>query len=228
MSENYMVFKNCYTGEDFERKMVEFLRVMGFKANKVGKNDGGIDIVAIKTFNETECKFYIQCKYYNTTLGKHPIQEVFTGATYYEETSGKGTPVVVTNNRITREARLYAKRLGVEVIGDGEWQELRQVAKTGQVLNPNIHHGLLGLMIAYTLEELRSESADEYLHNVLAPPAPEDMADTEELVLKIQSEFDEAEECIKEAARLYQRATQNQQKAMSIQRDAIIQHIKHT
>lgn len=228
MSENQIVFKDCYTGKDFELRVVEFLRSMGFTADKTGRNDGGIDIVATKEVNGTEYKYYIQCKYFNTTLSKHPIQEVFAGANYYAETSGKGTPVVITNNRITREARLYAKRLGVEVIGDGEWKELSQVAKTGQVLNPNIHHGLFGMIIATALETMGSEDATDYLHSALEPPAPENIADKDELVLKIQSEFDQAEEYIKESARLYHRATQNQQKAMTIHRDAIIQHLRHT
>lgn len=227
MSKNNIIFEGCFTGHDFELKVVEFLRQLGIKADKTGRNDGGIDIVATKTVNGTEYKYYIQCKYFNTTLGKHPIQEVFAGANYYAETSGKGTPVVITNNHITREARLYAKRLGVEVIGHGEWTEITQVAQTGQVLNPNIHHGLLGVIISKALEIKGSDCADEYLHSALEPPAPEDTTDAEELVLKIQSEFDQAEEYIKESARLYQRATQNQQKAMTIHRDAIIQHIRH-
>ena len=228
MSDNQIVFKDCYTGKDFELRVVDFLRGVGFKADKTGRNDGGIDIVATKEIEGTEYKFYIQCKYFNTTLSKHPIQEVFAGANYYAETSGKGTPVVITNNRITREARIYAKRLGVEVIGDGEWKELSQVTKTGQLLNPNIHHGLFGMIIATALEVAGNDGAADYLHSALEPPAPEDIADKEELVLKIQSEFDQAEEYIKESARLYQRATQNQQKAMTIHRDAIIQHIRHT
>ena len=184
MSEDYSVFKDCYSGEDFEVKMVEFLRRMGFKADKTGKNDGGIDIVATKIIDETEYKYYIQCKYFNTTLGKHPVQEVFAGANYYEGTAGKETPVVITNNRITREARMYAKRLGVEVIGDGEWKEFRQVIKDGQVLNSNTHHGLFGLFISHILKLMGNESADDYLHDVLEPPAPEDIADTEELIHK--------------------------------------------
>ena len=160
---------------------------MGFKADKTSKNDGGIDIVATKTIDKTEYKYYIQCKYFNTTLGKHPVQEVFAGANYYEGTAGKGTPVVITNNRITREARMYAKRLGVEVIGDGEWKEFRQVIKDGQVINPNTHHGLFGLIISHLLKCLGSEGADDYLHSVLEPPAPEDIIDTEELVFQRSS-----------------------------------------
>lgn len=54
MSETGIIFKNCYTGKDFELKVVEFLRAMGFTADKTGSNDGGIDIVATKEVNSTE------------------------------------------------------------------------------------------------------------------------------------------------------------------------------
>lgn len=43
MSETGIIFKNCYTGKDFELKVVEFLRAMGFTADKTGSNDGGIE-----------------------------------------------------------------------------------------------------------------------------------------------------------------------------------------
>ncbi len=226
-NNNTIIFNDCYTGKDFELKVVDFLRAMGFQADKTGRNDGGIDIIATKKVQGTEYKYYIQCKYFNTTLSKHPIQEVYAGANYYAETSGVGTPVVITNNRITREARLYAKRLGVELIGDGEWTELKEIARTRQVLNPNIHHGLMGLCVARVLELSGNSDATSYLQSALEPPTVEETTDTEELTLQIQSEFDQAEEYIKESARLYQRATQNQQKAMNLHRDAIIRHIKH-
>ena len=40
------LFQDCYTGTDFENKIVEFLSKYGFMAQKTGSNDGGID-----TFN---------------------------------------------------------------------------------------------------------------------------------------------------------------------------------
>lgn len=104
--------------------------------------------MATKSIQKNEYKFYIQCKFFNTTVDKHPIQEVFAGANYYAESSGKGIPVVITNNRVTREARLYAKRLGVEIIADAEWAEFRQIYQDKQVVNPNTHHGLFGIIIA--------------------------------------------------------------------------------
>lgn len=59
MSDNQIVFKDCYTGKDFELRVVDFLRGVGFKADKTGRNDGGIDIVATKEVEGTEYKFYI-------------------------------------------------------------------------------------------------------------------------------------------------------------------------
>lgn len=42
-----IVFNNCYSGTEFENKTVDFLRLAGLTANRVGKaNDGGIDIEA--------------------------------------------------------------------------------------------------------------------------------------------------------------------------------------
>lgn len=227
MSED-IIFKGCKTGVDFEVKTVEFLNRLGFNANKTGKNDGGIDIVTTTSINGNEYRYYIQCKYYNTTLGKHPIQEVFAGYHYYEENSGKGIPVVITNNAVTREARLYAKRLGVEIIADAEWTEIKQVAKDKKVTNPNQHHGLMGLFISAMLRSVKNPQADEYLTASLAEPDyNKEPADNEELILKVMDDFDEAEEDIKESARLYQKATQYQQNALNKHRDAIIRHLKY-
>lgn len=223
-----IIFRDCKTGADFENRVVTYLSILGFMANKTGRNDGGIDIVAAKTIHENEYKFYIQCKYFNTTLGKHPIQEVFAGAHYYKEGSGKGTPVVITNNAVTREARLYAKRLGVEIIADAEWQEIKEVTNSGEVTNPNQRHGLMGLIISKILEVLKNQQADEYLAASLAEPAyNEEPADNEELILKVMDDFDEAEEDIKESAHLYQKAAQLQQKGLNKHRDAIIRHLKY-
>ena len=121
---NDIILSAFKSGVDFEKGVVEFFRGIGIKAAKTGANDCGVDIVVVLTYKSVEYKYYIQCKYYNTTLGKHPVQEIYAGAKYFEPTVGKGTPVVITNNRVTREARVFAKQLGVEIIGDAEWREL--------------------------------------------------------------------------------------------------------
>ena len=66
--EDNIIFKDCKTGTDFENKTVELLRLVGFTADKTGRNDGGIDIVATMNIHSKEYKYCIQCKYFNTTL----------------------------------------------------------------------------------------------------------------------------------------------------------------
>ena len=55
------LFQDCYTGTDFENKIVEFLSKYGFMAQKTGSNDGGIDIVATSDTVPTKYTFNIQC-----------------------------------------------------------------------------------------------------------------------------------------------------------------------
>lgn len=121
-----IVFVGCYDGKDFENGVVAFLNKNGFTANRVGNNDGGVDIIAKSNTEPVEYTFNIQCKYFNKPVGKTPIQEVYTGTQYY---GNGGYPVVITNNRVTTEARVYAKRVGVEVIDEQVWEEIKQVYK---------------------------------------------------------------------------------------------------
>lgn len=86
----------------------------------------------------------------------------------------------------------------------------------------------MGLIIAAALKTVHNPQADEYLAASLAEPTyNEEPADNEELILKVMDDFDEAEEDIKESARLYQKATQYQQKGLNKHRDAIIRHLKY-
>ena len=123
---------------------------------------------------------------------------------------------------------MYAKRLGVEIIADAEWTEIKRVVRKKEALNPNIHQGLMGIIIAKALALHDVQAANDYLKASLAEPAyNEKPADNEELILKVMDDFDEAEEDIKEASRLYQKATQLQQKGLNKHRDAIIRHLKY-
>lgn len=118
------LFQNCYTGTDFENLMVQFLGEHGFRAKKTGSNDGGIDIIATSITRPIKYSFNIQCKFFNKPLSKAPIQEVYAGTHYY---NNGAAPVVITNNRVTAETRIFAKKLGVEIIADAEWTEIKQV-----------------------------------------------------------------------------------------------------
>lgn len=213
MSVN-IIFSNC-TGVEFENWVVKLFQSYNFDAKKTGKSDGGVDIIVTVPTTPKSYSFNIQCKYYNTTLGKAPIQEVFTGTYYY----GNGAkPVVITNNRVTADARIYAKRLGVEIIADAEWLEIKQVYKTKKIINPNPHKGLMGILLAYIVRD------KDYL-NEAVKDTPKIPSDHEVLKLELINNFDEAEEYIKEAARLQQAASQCQQRALTLQKEALIKNL---
>jgi len=55
----------------------------------------------------------------------------------------------VTNNHVTAETRVFAKRLDVEIIADAEWTEFKRVCTTRKIINPNPHRGLMGIVIAH-------------------------------------------------------------------------------
>ena len=88
------MFEGYKSGFEFEEGLVDYLRSSRFEANRTGKSDCGIDIVAVSN-TVPKYTFNIQCKYQNAPLGKRAVQEVYTGTAYY---GNGGKPVVVTNN----------------------------------------------------------------------------------------------------------------------------------
>ncbi len=205
----------CKTGIDYENKVVSMLLGLGFKAQRVGKNDNGVDIFASKFINKTEYKFNIQCKYYNTPLGKAPIQQVFTGTSYY---NNGGIPVVITNNSVTYEARLYAKELGVEIIADIEKEEMRQVIKTKTLINRN-QGKLLSIMYAIIIH-------DKTLIPDIQSKEPK-RSNKEELIKEITSKYDMAEEMSREAARLSLEAANKTQESLRLQKEAMLMNLEY-
>lgn len=205
----------CKTGIDYENKVLSMLLGLGFKAQRVGKNDNGVDIFASKFINKTEYKFNIQCKYYNTPLGKAPIQQVFTGTSYY---NNGGIPVVITNNSVTYEARLYAKELGVEIIADIEQEEMRQVIKTKTLINRN-QGKLLSIMYAIIIH-------DKTLIPDIQSKEPK-RSNKEELIKEITSKYDMAEEMSREAARLSLEAANKTQESLRLQKEAMLMNLEY-
>lgn len=57
--EVWDIFRDCKSGIDFENTVVKFLRCLAFEANRTGKDDGGIDIVATTSILSTKYTFYI-------------------------------------------------------------------------------------------------------------------------------------------------------------------------
>lgn len=207
---------DCKTGIEYENRVVSMLTRLRFKTQRVGKNDSGVDIFASIKIKDTEYKFNIQCKYYNTPLGKGPIQQVFTGTSYY---NNGGIPVVITNNSVTSEARLYAKELGVEIIADIEREELREVYKSKILVNRN-HGKLLSIMYAIITH-------DSSLIPDIIPKEKIVKSDKEQLIKEIISKYDMAEELSREAARLSLEAANKTQESLRLQKEAMLANLEY-
>lgn len=186
-------FKDCYTGIDFENRVAELLSIC-CTVHRMGKSDGGVDLIATTNTQPGQLSFNIQCKYFNRAVDKRPIQEVYTGTDYY---GNDAQPVVITNNHVTAEARIYAGRVGVEIIADAEWQEIEQVYKAKKIINPNPHKGLLGIILAFIVQDR------EYLQAVTSK-IPKPPSNKDQLRLEIVNDLDAAKEYMKEAAQLEQ------------------------
>lgn len=211
-------FQRCLSGVEFEGWVVDLLTQLSFPANRVGKNDCGVDIIAEANWQGKKYRFYIQCKYQNKPVGKTPVHEIFAGTAHCKE---YGRPVVITNNEATFETRRYAKDLGVEIIAAPQWDEFEEIIQRGIDGNPNPRDGLFGLMIAAYM------NSSKYLPQSLLEENEEKAKSKKELKFQIMSEFDEAEECVKEAAYLQQKAAQFQQRALSIQKRALLRNITY-
>ncbi|WP_409970007.1 restriction endonuclease [Bengtsoniella intestinalis] len=216
--ETDFVFKGCTSGLDFENKVTDFLGNLGLTAGRTKANDGGVDIVAIVETSKNKHTFSIQCKYYNKPLGKHPIQEIYAGTRFYNINA---IPVVITNNRVTCEARIYAKKLGVEIIADIEWDEIKATHKEGQQISMTQHKGLMGLIIASMLQD------KDYYLNSLARKQVQNNDSEEHLKIELADRFDEATECEREAARLEQQASKYKQRSLTLQKEAILRNLNY-
>lgn len=214
--EQLMNSYTCKTGADFEQAVLLLLKGCKINAQATKKEDNGVDIIATYLYKDTSRKYYIQCKFWNHTVGLHPVQEVYTGAHYF---GNDGTPVLITNNRVTLEARKYARKLGVEVIGDAELKELRQSRSEKRPVNPN-SYGLHRLIMAYLSKD------SEFAKEVLEEPLKE-VRSTEQIEIALKDDFDSAIEYTKEAARLQQEAAYCTEKALTLQKEALIKNLKY-
>ena len=211
-------FERCTSGIDFETWNRDLLRSLNFTAERVGKNDSGVDIIAQTKYKGKVFRFYIQCKYYNRPVGKAPIQEIFSGTAFHKD---YGRPVVIINNTMTYEARKYAKELGVEVIAAPEWEEFEYIVKNGTNSNPNPRDGLFGMMIASFLND------SDYIPQDVVNEDIKKAKNTQEMKLQIISDFDEAKELSKEAGRLQLRASQYHERALEIQKRAFLRNLTY-
>ena len=206
------------TGIEYENYKVDSLRALGFTVEHIGgAHDCGIDIIATITIKSVEHKFLIQCKYQNKPLGKEAVQQIFAGASYLRSNAYK---VVFTNNDVSFEARQFAHRLDVEIIGRPEIALFNHVGKTGE-LPAHRRTGLLGIMIGIITED------PDYMTFAVkkrknTPPETKD-----KLIKQLTDEFDEAQECTREAARLQQRAADYTQRALQLQKEALLKNLEY-
>ena len=126
---------------------------------------------------------------------------------------------MITNNSVTFEARLYAKELGVEIIGDIEQEEMRQVFKTKTLINRN-QGKLLSIMYARLMNDpglIPDIQSQEKVVN----------SNKEELIKEIISKYDMAEEMSKEAARLSLEAANKTQESLRLQKEAMLMNLEY-
>ena len=212
--------KNCMSGYDFELWVQGILTTLKFDARRTKGNDNGVDIIA--TLDERgEClKFYIQCKFHDRPVGKTPVQEIYTGCNYF---GNDGHPVVITNNRMSSETRVYAKQLGVEVITEYELNEFSLLFKTGKLINET-HTGLMGIIIGKMANRIDLFEKAVKVYNK-EPIKIEEATDKEELKIELINTFDQANLLLQESAELQMRANACQQQAMSLQKEALLRNL---
>lgn len=209
-------FKRWKSGTDYENWVTDLLNELQFKAHRVGKNDSGVDVIAETHWEGKKHRFYIQCKHYNKSVGKGPIQEIFAGTAFHKD---YGSPVLMTSNIVTYEARLYAKELGVEIISDPEWGEFETIVKEGKDDNPNQRKGMFGLMVA---SFLRSKP---YFFKV--EPDEEKGKEKHQIRQIIISEANEETECVKEIAILQKKLSQYQERAIELRKRSALRNLDY-
>ena len=214
--------KNCKSGHDFEFWVQGILTTLGFDAKLTGGNDNGVDIIATITIADKSYKYYIQCKFYNRPVGKTPVQEVYTGCQYF---GGDGYPVVITTNRMTSEARAFAKKMGVEVITEYQLNELQIAVKQKKRINNNLT-GLFGLIVAFNFRDSEGAKNAVSIYDK-SPTDIEPPIDKEQLKQELISAFDQAEILLQEAAEKQADVFRVQQQAMALQKSALFKNIEY-
>lgn len=106
------------SGYQFEEYISRLLKANHFYDITLtqGSNDYGIDILAYKAKE----KYAFQCKKYSSKVGVHAVQQVSSGAMYYDCDKA----VVITNSIYTSQAIRLASSLGIELWGEAELKQL--------------------------------------------------------------------------------------------------------
>lgn len=210
--------KNCESGHDFELLIIKLLTFCHIDAKLTGGNDNGVDIIAQKEMHGTVHKFYIQCKFYNRPVGKTPVQEVYTGTHYF---GNDGHPVVITTNKMTYDAKAYAKKLGVETITNIELNELSLTLELRKRFGCK-YTGLFGLIMGY----IYSDAAYMYRAVENYKTENKELSNIEKVEEDLVSTFDKADALLQESADYQMRATACQREAISLQKAALLKNLR--
>ena len=212
-----IINQNFGDGNNFEHAIRTMLRARGISAIKPN-DDKGTDIIATIWLNGREVIFNIQCKYHNKAVGMDAIHQAYSGT---QIKGNNGYPVVITNNRVTAEARKAAKKLGVEIIAAPEWQELQDSATDDTIYNRE-HRGLMGLLLSASVTDMEfSQAVTEELMN----PTPIEAAETSGHQRELDAKKQILKEIYDEALLLEQEAAEYERKA-SYNRKASIEQLK--
>ena len=218
--------QNFGSGHMFELEIRNLLRAHGLTAATTGNDDRGVDIVAEADLGSTKAKFYIQCKCHNKSVGLEAIQEVYTGTSLR---GNDGYPVVITNNRVTHEARKCAVKLGVEIIADREWQEL-QDGFNNYAVQDKTHYGLMGILMGLSVGDFKhmdETKAALVKDKPTVEPAPNEGNELDHKQKIIKEKYDEALTCEQEAAELDRKASYLRQVSIALQKEATIATLEY-
>lgn len=143
--------KKDLDGHEYEYECAKLLKKRGFSKVYVtkGSGDQGVDVIAYANGK----KYGIQCKYYSSPVGNSAIQEVYSGAKYYN----CDIAVVMTNATFTESAIDLASKLGV-LLWENNAVKVQQPFYI-RLLKPlgiiTILFGLLTIWGAFTFDDIK-------------------------------------------------------------------------
>lgn len=222
-------------GLKFEENVLKELQAYGLNACRTNKAnihdpegfkqgfDGGVDIIATYQTSikkDRDFVFFIQCKCQKHPLEKSAISEVYAGMHVRKGFGDACIPVVIATCEASQETIQYAKELGVELFLNAEANLVRNANQTFKV--PYGNYGILTKVLLYQrtkdmiwLDTLPSNG------NLLSS-----VSMTEQLLADTKAAYDKAQSYIDSADNFEQKAREQRQKALDIQRNAAYRAIQ--
>ena len=209
------------TGTDFEDNVAKLLSDIGFEEVQLMRRDNqkdhGVDIIASKKINKKVRIFNIQCRYHNKVIDSTAVQTVVAGTLFHKN---GGSPVVITNNFFTADAREYADKTGVELIGRSEWDILDNIV-INHAPKPSYEiKGLLGIMIGVKIKD------PNYIKNAVTKRKTKKEKDNEKFIRILTSKLDAARRQALEAAKYSAKADECRLKSLELEKEALEENFK--